>query len=91
MTIRGSVTPLFCGKFDRDLNPPHAVSTFEEAEVNERRRYLAMAALLTILTAVVTMYHGGATWKAWSGDIRGGGLLVLFGALGVASLADVWV
>jgi hypothetical protein len=40
------------------LNPPHAVSTFEEAEVNERRRYLAMAVLLTILTAVVTVYHG---------------------------------
>ena len=59
--------------------------------MNERRRYLAMAALLTILTAVVTMYHGGATWKAWSGDIRGGGILMLFGALGVASLADVWV
>lgn len=59
--------------------------------MNERRCYLAMAVLLTILTAVVTVYDSVANWKAWSGDIRGGGLLVLFGALGVASVANVWV
>lgn len=50
-----------------------------------------IAVLLKILTAVVTVYHGGAIWEAGLGCISSDGLLVLFGALEVASLANVWV
>ena len=56
-----------------------------------RRDYLAIAVLLTVLDAVVTVYYGTAVWDAWSGDILGRGLLILFAALGATSLANVWV
>ena len=45
------------GTFDRVLDPPHAVSAFEEAQMKGRRGYLIIAALLTILDlAVVVCY-----------------------------------
>lgn len=56
-----------------------------------RRNYLAIAVLLTLLDAVVTLYYGTAVWAGWSGDILARGLLVLFGALGATSLVNVWV
>lgn len=56
-----------------------------------RLTYLAIAVLLTVLDAVVTVYYGTAVWAAWSGDILARGLLVLFAALGATSLANLWV
>lgn len=53
--------------------------------------YLAIAVLLTLLDAVVTVYYGPAVWAAWSGDILARGLLVLVAVLGATSLASVWV
>jgi hypothetical protein len=43
--------------------------------------YLVIAVLLTILDAVVAVYYGMATWKAWPGDFRDLGLLVLLASL----------
>ena len=53
--------------------------------------YLVIAVLLTILDAVVTVYYGIAIWKAWPGDFRDLGLLVLLASLGATSLVNVWV
>ncbi len=53
--------------------------------------YLVIAVLLTILDAVVAVYYGMATWKAWPGDFRDLGLLVLLASLGTSSLVNVWV
>jgi hypothetical protein len=56
-----------------------------------RLNYLAVAVLLTLLDAVVTLYYGTAMWAAWSDDILARGLLILLGAMGATSLANVWV
>ncbi len=53
--------------------------------------YLVIAVLLTILDAVVAVYYGIAIWKAWPGDFRDLGLLVLLASLGATSLVNVWV
>ncbi len=53
--------------------------------------YLVIAVLLTILDAVVAVYSGIAIWKAWPGDFRDLGLLVLLASLGATSLVNVWV
>ena len=50
-----------------------------------------IAILLTLLNAAVTVYSGVAIWKAWPGEIWDCGFLVLLAALGVTSLANVWV
>ena len=56
-----------------------------------RTLYLAIAVLLTILNAVVTVHYGVAIWKAWPGAIWDRGLLVLLAVLGATSLVNVWV
>jgi len=56
-----------------------------------RLNYLAIAVVLTVLDAVVTIYYGTAVWAAWSGDILAHGLLVLFAAVAATSLANIWV
>ncbi len=58
--------------------------------MRRRQNYLAIAALLTVLDAVVTVYYGTAVWAAWSGDIPACGLLVLLAAIEAPSLANVW-
>lgn len=55
-----------------------------------RRNYLAIAVVLTVLDAVVTVYYGIAIWAAWSGDFLVRGLLVLFAAAAATSLANIW-
>lgn len=59
--------------------------------MRSRQNYLAIALLLTVLDAVVTVYYGAAAWAAWSGDILARGLLILLAAVGATSLANVWV
>lgn len=56
----------------------------------KRPRYLIIAVLLTMLDAVVTVREGAAIWREWSADIWACGVQVLFAALGVISLANVW-
>ena len=53
--------------------------------------YFMVALLLTLLNAVATVYYGAAIWKAWPGDILGGGILVFLAVLGATSVANVWV
>ncbi len=69
---------------------PHPVSAFEETRVKQRTRYLIIAVLLTILDGVVNGSYGVAILRAWSRDIWVCGVLVLFAAVGVTSLANVW-
>jgi hypothetical protein len=96
--IRNSVkfapVPSFCTGcalgFDRVLDPSHSVSAIEEAWMKGRLNYLAIAVVLTLLDAVVTLYYGTAVWASWSGDILARGLLVLFVAVAATSLANVW-
>lgn len=52
--------------------------------------YLAVA-VLTLFTALVTVYYGTAVSALWSGDIFARGLLVLFATLGATSLANLCV
>jgi hypothetical protein len=63
----------------------------EEVRMGRRLNYLAIAIMLTLLDAVVTVHYGIAIWAAWSGDIPARGLLVLFAASGATSLANVWM
>ena len=56
-----------------------------------RTGYFMIAVLLTILSAVATVYHGVAIWKAWPGDIWECGILVFLTLLGTTSVANVWV
>ncbi len=55
-----------------------------------RKGYLAVAFFLTVVDGFVAVHYGGLVWKAWSGDIWGRGLLVMFAALAITSLANVW-
>ena len=56
-----------------------------------RTGYFMIAILLTLLNAVVTVYHGVAIWNAWPGDIWGHGILDFLTVLGATSVANVWV
>jgi len=78
------------GTFDRVLDPPHAVSAFEEAQMKGRRGYLIIAALLTILDLAVVVCYSWPVWTTWSGDPWSRGILVLLAALGATSLGNVW-
>ena len=56
----------------------------------ERKTYLTIALLLTILDAVVVLRYGGAIWTAWSGVVWIRLRLLLLAALSATALADVW-
>ena len=56
----------------------------------ERKAYLTIALLLTILDAVVVLRYGGAIWTAWSGVVWIHLRMLLPAALSATSLANVW-
>ncbi len=56
----------------------------------ERKAYLTIALLLTILDAVVILHYGGATWTGWSGVVWIRLRMLLLAALSATSLANVW-
>ena len=56
----------------------------------ERKTYLTIALLLTILEAVVVLRYGGAIWTAWSGVVWIRLRMLLLAALSATSLANVW-
>ncbi len=56
----------------------------------ERKAYLTIALLLTILEAVVVLRYGGAIWTAWSGFVWIRLRMLLLTALSATSLANVW-
>ena len=56
----------------------------------ERKTYLTIALLLTILEAVVVLRYGGAIWTAWSGIVWIRLRMLLLAALSATSLANVW-
>ena len=56
----------------------------------ERKTYLTIALLLTILEAVVVLRYGGATWTGWSGVVWIRLRMLLLAALSVTSLVNVW-
>ncbi len=56
----------------------------------ERKAYLTIALLLTILDAVVILHYGGATWRGWSGVVWIRLRMLLLAALSATSLANVW-
>ena len=56
----------------------------------ERKAYLTIALLLTILEAVVVLRYGGAIWTAWSGVVWIRPRMLLLAALSTTSLANVW-
>ena len=56
----------------------------------ERKAYLTIALLLTILEAVVVLRYGGAIWTAWSGVVWIRLRMLLLAALSATSLANVW-
>jgi hypothetical protein len=58
--------------------------------VAERKAYLTIALLLTILDAVVILHYGGATWTGWSGVVWIRLRMLLLAALSATSLANVW-
>lgn len=56
----------------------------------ERKTYLTIALLLTILDAVVVLRYGGAIWTTWSGVVWIRLRMPLLAALSATSLANVW-
>ena len=56
----------------------------------ERKMYLTIALLLTILDAVVVLRYGGAIWTGWSGVVWIRLRMLLLAALSATSLANVW-
>ena len=56
----------------------------------ERKAYLTIALLLTILDTVVVLRYGGAIWTAWSGVVWIRLRMLLLAALSATSLANVW-
>ena len=56
----------------------------------ERKAYLTIALLLTILDAVVVLRYGGAIWTAWSGVVWIRLRLLLLSALSATAIANVW-
>jgi len=58
--------------------------------VAERKAYLTIALLLTILDAVVVLRYGGAIWTEWSGVVWIRLRLLLLAALSATALANVW-
>jgi hypothetical protein len=59
--------------------------------VAERKTYLAIALLLTILDAIAVLHYGGAIRTAWSGVVRIHPRTLLLAALSATSIANVWV
>ena len=56
----------------------------------ERKAYLTIALLLTILEASWFCDYGGAIWTAWSGVVWIRLRMLLLAALSATSLANVW-
>lgn len=56
----------------------------------DRKTYLTIALLLTLLNAVVVLRYGGAIWTAWSGVVRIHLRMLLLTALCATSLVNVW-
>lgn len=56
----------------------------------ERKTYLTIALLLTVLDAVVVLRYGGAIWTAWSGVVWIRLRMLLLAVLSATSLANVW-
>jgi hypothetical protein len=58
--------------------------------VAERKAYLTIALLLTVLDAVMVLRYGGAIWTGWSGVVWIRLRMLLLAALSATSLANVW-
>jgi len=58
--------------------------------VVERKTYLAIALLLTVLDAVVVLRYGGEIWTTWSRVVWFRLRMLLLAALSATSLANVW-
>jgi len=58
--------------------------------VAERKTYLTIALLLTILDAVVVLRYGETIWTGWSGVVWFRLRTLLLAALSTTSLANVW-
>ncbi len=56
----------------------------------ERKTYLTIALLLTILDAVVVLRYGGAIWTGWSGVVWIRLRMLLLAALSATALTNVW-
>jgi hypothetical protein len=58
--------------------------------VAERKAYLTVALLLTILDAAVVLRYGGAIWTGWSGVVWIRLRMLVLAALSATSLVNVW-
>ena len=56
----------------------------------ERKAYLTVALLLTILDAAVVLRYGGAIWTGWSGVVWIRLRMLVLAALSATSLVNVW-
>ena len=56
----------------------------------DRKAYLTIALLLTVLDAAVVLRYGGAIWTAWSGVVWIRLRMLLLAALSATSLVNVW-
>ena len=59
--------------------------------MGKRMVYTAVAASLTVVDGLVTVYFDWPRWRACSGDICGRGLLLATAALVAISIGNVWV
>jgi hypothetical protein len=78
-------------KFDRVFDLSQAVSTFEEAHVAERTKYLIAAVLLTVLDVAAAIDYSSLIWTAWQHNNWDDLLLILTAGQVASSLANLWV